>query len=1693
MHNNNNIANELKEIALCLSNIDTKNTDTAIKDSSNEIDYLDTIAQEVDAPELRALSHWMMLNLELTPENEGQILILLEEGSYFNWMNILSSMLRQYDQSLLPEIYKALTAPNWLVKPSAPLLRNLAGWIEASKTESTFIEESLTETIEEEYQTALLEKKSLSSDLNIDLEQKHVFEDIDLADPDKEEHISSDSIEKHLSERIDTDLSQITTEEANNFHNDLEIENKKEESVVNETSKINIGSILEDFSEEAEEITDTTDTTAEKKAEETTFPNESIETESLDLTNDTTNDFSEEATDIVMTLASIGIESENVFDDTERFLAELQRLELLAEISNYPNIALISDWCQQNVRIFAKEQLDESRQFIESGECWTWIELINNALEEPENISHISELSTTLNRDEWLEPLPIDRLQNLLLFLRKPDGGANNTNKKINNDTKDHIDTVIENTPETINTDETENTESPEFTLRWDEDVHPELLEVFFEETSTHVTEVSSYLKNIDTTKTNEEERSHIRRIAHTIKGGSAVVGVTALSTFSHKLEMIFDYAIDHSLSNEANELLKRTSSCLENLYKAVEEKATAPEEFSSVLSELTHYAESLDEDDAPMELSMPVLPDFITQKNTDNTNSNDNESEKEEDSIETIDKITVEETIEESIVDVVETHTENTIEEELKESDKENNKERLEETPLPPLNQHEELNDFTAELDDIVMTLVTSDANTEKKPFKLDNYIEELQRLDMLAEISGFPEIVKISGWYQENLKVFANKSTKKAGKFISSGESWAWLELISACLSDPDEITYLSTLNTELTRSDWIEPLAIEDLQALLLVLNRSNNIETEAENEETEQKAEQEIVQENVYDIELKSSEVTEVEEQVIEPEVDIITWDEDVHPELLSVYLQETSEQVTKIAALLHTISTGKASKKQQEDAARIAHTIKGASGVVGITEIVDFTHKLEDILDYAVNNKIPKKTAELLAESSDCLESLFEAVQEKSPVPEEFEPVLAKLTTYADSIESNDAGLEKAYDLDMPELPDFISSKKTTAAKAKKTKKPAKKIAKKSTPKSSPKAKITLVKKKQKESISVNTDTTINTSNNFATESHIRVPTVLINRLLNLAGELVTTSTQVSDKIESTLSTSMQIKEQDKRVHKMLNELSSTIYKQEKDQMSMLSSMQHEQFDSLEMDTYNELHSIAGLLTESILDSETIEGTIKQQLGDIQNDLRMLDNLNKELSETILSSRMESLNTLVPRLERIVRQTCRKTNKKAELIVTGNDIHVDTEILSGLVDPLLHLLRNAIDHGIEDSKGRKAKKKKVAGQIHLDFSRQGNFIHMQLKDDGAGIDSEKIYQHAINKGLITPDQEYSKSEVLKLILEPGFSTQTSVSNISGRGVGMDVVNKGVEDLKGTLRINSELGKGTTFDIKIPLTLVTSSTLLVSTAGNQVAIPTDSIEQLHYLAAEDVLVRKKQHYIRYEGKELIIESLAGILGWNVEAVDFSQAQTLLLVKGENELHAVYIDKIIQSREVVIKSLAHYIDSSKGVIGACHLTDGAVAPVLNLPQLLSLNEKASYVVKNIEGAELLASNTPSTPQILVVDDSLSNRKALSLIIEKTEYDVITAVDGLDALNIMNEQHIDMVFTDLEMPRMTGLELTQAIRAWDEKKHLPVVMVTSRSTNKHRELAEKAGVDDYLTKPVGTDTLLESMETWLKQTVSA
>ncbi|WP_299875124.1 Hpt domain-containing protein [uncultured Cocleimonas sp.] len=1742
---NSLIADELEDIALVFSMLEKNNLIQALQTIDKGLARIDNISLEQNANALRAISHWMGLNLELNDETQAQITTLIAEDSFTSWIDILASVLRNYDPVLLPQLHQSLTSPQWPIKPSAPLLKGIAIWIEGNKAaqddnlnrnkedETTVSANSLTEeqASTPQHEQDYNEVKS-SNNPEEEFQQKHVFEEVDLSILNKNYNYCTDAILKELKEHPDFKVSLI-------------------------------------------EIDKTGLTDLQDHDESTGFSKEEQEVDSTELfdnarADNTQSDFALEVDDIVMTLSASSSMSTKPLDDIDAYIKELSRLSQLADISNYQSIVNASNWCQRNLRLFKENQNGAIEHFVKSGECWSWIELLNLCMSNPEEVAHLATLTNELKREEWLEHFEDEALETLLLEIKQdtddnlPHFERDNSSEMNELETlplqqgNNNLDTPFFDMPElesnddldivTVDSNEISHDRSYETSgleTCWHDDIHPELLSVYLAETPEQITKLTPLLSAIFYNTTSDEEKYTAARMAHTIKGGSAVVGITILSEYAHKLETLLDFSVENQLPEELLALLPESGECLEKLFEAVQSKQKEPKEFLSIYNKLTHYVDHLEDyrddnnknnqesDNEELEAISPsALPDFIQSQNSLNDSleheifgglAEDSEQELEEAILKNENAFAEENSVSQDETNNYEifTSSHETLEDIKLPDEIPNSLEKIvNDNSLEDSENENCINEISVEIDDIVMNLTSITLGSEDVFQNIESYTSELDRFDILAEISGYPELSKLSQWCQANLAKFTDYQTETAEQFITSGECWAWLEHLGICLNEPDDPANLASLTSEIIREEWTEAFDINELQNVLLALRNEETFIDESDiNQNIEQDSIDENIEENteennkitanqlpkaedVYEVEnvskretvnnLNTTEQEKIDTQEIqEPSTtneEVISWDSDIHPELLSTYFQETPDQVSELAELLHKISNKSANKEDYKKASRIAHTIKGASGVVGLTSLVDLTHKLEDILDYSVNNELPEDTANFLAETSDCLEGLFETIQNKQKAPDELSPILEKLSLFAEQLENNDDNnlindefTNNEWELTKPELPDFIESS-SDSNNEETAETPSSSLSLSLSPSISPLNTPSVT--------TITASTNVVDTNLSVSETHIRVPVDIIDKLLNLAGELVTTSTKVSDQLKQTGITNKAIQAQDTRVHKILDELSDTIYKQDKDQQKMLSSLKESDFDTLEMDTYNELHSVAGLLTESILDSETIEKNLSRQLSDIQEDLRSLDKLNKELSNVILSSRMVSINTLIPRLERIVRQTCRKTGKKAELLVTGNEINIDTDILNGLVDPLLHLLRNAIDHGIETPEQRVANNKNETGVLQLDFSREGNHILMQLKDDGAGIDPEFIYQRAIDKAIITPDQEFSPSETLKLILRPGFSTQENVSEVSGRGVGMDVVNSSVERLKGELQINSEKNQGTRFNVRIPLTLITNTTLLVNASNNPVAIASENIDQILYLAPDLVIEKQGRYYVNHNDEQLLIHSLSELLNWPTEEIDYSKSHTLLLIKDGGRLQAVQIEEIIYSREVVVKSLEPWINSGKGITGACHLNDGGVAPVINLVNVLKHANESAHLkkTKKVKSKES-ESKVQVIKKILVVDDSLSNRKALSLIIEQTDYEVLTAVDGLDALQVMNDNNIDMVFTDLEMPRMNGLEFTQAIRAWNDKKETPVVMITSRTTAKHRNLAEKAGVDDYLTKPVVTDTLLESIDTWLKQ----
>jgi chemosensory pili system protein ChpA (sensor histidine kinase/response regulator) len=454
--------------------------------------------------------------------------------------------------------------------------------------------------------------------------------------------------------------------------------------------------------------------------------------------------------------------------------------------------------------------------------------------------------------------------------------------------------------------------------------------------------------------------------------------------------------------------------------------------------------------------------------------------------------------------------------------------------------------------------------------------------------------------------------------------------------------------------------------------------------------------------------------------------------------------------------------------------------------------------------------------------------------------------------------------------------------------------------------------------------------------------------------------------------------------------------------------------------------------------------------------------------------------MVPVATLIPRLERVVRQTARQTGRHAELEILGRDLSIDTDILTGLAEPLMHALRNAVDHGIETPAERHALGKPESGRIRVCFRRDGNRIEISCTDDGRGLNYAAIERRARELGLLADlQQPPAAAQLASLIFLHGFSTSKEVNAVSGRGVGMDVVRASIERLKGTTHIESRTGAGCTLTFHLPLSLTAAHVLFVAVGEGIYGLPSTTVDQVLYSDAGRILQFGDQYAFEYDGRLSAVRSLAGLLGQTEP--DLSDLENrpapIVIANNDSDSIALVIDRAIDSRQVVIKGLSPLLPSLPGVAGACVLPNGNIGVILELRELL----REPIAAKQISPHQ--ASATHRMPRALVVDDSLSARRALAQLLTDCGYEVSTAIDGLDAIASIDAHTPNIILADLEMPRMNGLELTSHLRSRPEMQKVPIVMITSRGGEKHRTQALRAGVTRYLTKPYLEHELLDCL----------
>ncbi|MDG4549235.1 MAG: response regulator [Candidatus Contendobacter sp.] len=770
--------------------------------------------------------------------------------------------------------------------------------------------------------------------------------------------------------------------------------------------------------------------------------------------------------------------------------------------------------------------------------------------------------------------------------------------------------------------------------------------------------------------------------------------------------------------------------------------------------------------------------------------------------------------------------------------------------------------------------------------------------------------------------------------------------------------------------------------------------------------------------------------------------------DVNQELLDGLLQELPHQAAEFSAAIQRLAAGDGELRDVDVARRIAHTLKGAGNTVGVRGIATLTHHVEDILQaLAKHGALPNRPlAETLLNAADCLEAMSEALLGVSAPPTQASAVLQEVLDWANRIDRTGIPADG-------EAPPPVATRPEPAKPAE----PAE-------PAPQPVA--------------------------AAPEATLRIPAHLVDDVLRLVGESIILTGQVQERIRKTVAQTRAVMAQNRLFQQLTAELEQLV--DIRNVSSPLSrSIQRGDFDPLELEQYNELNTVTHRLVESATDTRELGRAIEDNLAELDTLLVDQGRLHRDNQEAVLRTRMVPIQTVTPRLQRGVRQTCRLVDKEAELTVRGAGTLMDSNILNDMVDPLMHMLRNAVDHGIEAPAQRKRLGKPPVGRIDLSFGREGNNIVVRCQDDGAGLDLTAIRRTAIARGLLAADQPLSDDELIRLILLPGFSTRDEATQTSGRGIGMDMIYSRLLAMKGSLRIQTQAGQGCLMELRLPVTLISTHALLVRLREQMVALSDRGIEQILYSGVGTI--QKLGKISTYQMGDEIYEltSLDALLNLPPDhrARSRSVPSVLLVREDTGAVRAVLTQEIIDSRDLVVKNLGQYIPRINGIVGATILGDGSVAPVLDLPELLRASTTAQPVLAAAARPAAPAEAAPHRLFVLAVDDSLSARRSLAQFAQDAGFEVRTARDGLEAIEIINGKRPDLVLADLEMPRMNGLELTAHLRANQATHELPVIMITSRSTEKHRREAETTGVDAYLTKPFLEDELLGHIHRLLRR----
>jgi chemosensory pili system protein ChpA (sensor histidine kinase/response regulator) len=758
-------------------------------------------------------------------------------------------------------------------------------------------------------------------------------------------------------------------------------------------------------------------------------------------------------------------------------------------------------------------------------------------------------------------------------------------------------------------------------------------------------------------------------------------------------------------------------------------------------------------------------------------------------------------------------------------------------------------------------------------------------------------------------------------------------------------------------------------------------------------------------------------------------------DDIDPELAPTFVAEGDELLPRIGDALRAWALSPDDASLPESLMRLLHTVKGSARMAGAMRLGQLVHELETRIESAAAlPRVPSALIEELVARHDQALALFEAIRDPDSTDAR---AAAQAVVDASAGSAGSSESVSGSRVDAEAAPPRDAAQPEPAA----------------------------------------TEPAARGGSGPAAPPLIRVRADLLDRLVNQAGEVSIARARLENELGGIRQSLGELTENVNRLRAQLREieLASDLQMQAREARE---AERDAQFDPLEFDRYTRFQELTRLLAESVSDVATVQQNALRSLDEAGRDLARQNQVTRDLQQDLMRIRMVQFGSIADRLYRVVRQAAKELGKRVHLDLKGASAELDRGVLERMGGPIEHLLRNAVAHGIESRDERAAAGKPDAGEIVLEVRQDANEVVLTISDDGAGLNLERIHARAIERGLVAPGAAPGARELGELIFMPGFTTAAEVTAIAGRGIGMDVVRAEVAAMGGRIDLDSTPGRGTRFVVHLPVSLAVAQVVLLTVGPVRVAVPSALIEQVLQLKPEALAAAYARHSVDWQGQAVPLYFFGSLLELPACTPLAQRYSPVVVLRSGTRRIALHVDHVAPSQEVVVKHVGPQLARLTGMAGATVLGNGDIVLILNPVQIAATGRGAQ--AGQGDTASFAPTRIEIAPTVMVVDDSVTVRKVTQRLLQREGYQVMLAKDGLDALRQLQDVTPDVLLLDIEMPRMDGFDLTRNLRADERWREMPIVMITSRTADKHRNHAIGLGVDVFLGKPYDEAELL-------------